>query len=68
MKKDKDISIQSVIDRLKKMKPQIELGDFDNSKKNDPSYCVEWGMGKQAWLESFVYQKYIDDLEFLLNN
>jgi len=51
---------------LKKMKPDdegAEFKPFDESKKDDYIYCIEWGMNKQEWIEHGIYQAQIDRIE-----
>lgn len=56
------LSVEDVIGRLKSMRPNIVLPDFDESRKHDPYYCVEWGMKKGQWFEQNVMDRYIDEL------
>jgi len=59
------LSKQDVINRLTEMRPKFELPDFDESRKSDHVYCVEWGMEKQKMIEQAVYDRYIEELNKL---
>jgi hypothetical protein len=63
---DGKLPLQSVIGRLNDMRPDIEeLEKFDQSRKDDYIYCIEWGMKKQKWIEQAVYDRTLDDLNAL---
>lgn len=63
---DGKLPLQSVIGRLNDMRPDIEeLEEFDQSRKDDYVYCIEWGMKKQKWIEQDVYDRTLDDLNAL---
>ena len=63
---DGKLPLQSVIGRLNDMRPNIEkLEDFDQSRKDDYVYCIEWGMKKQKWIEQAIYDRTLDDLNAL---
>lgn len=63
---DGKLPLHSVIGRLNDMRPDIkELEDFDHSKANDTTYCIEWGMKKQKWIEQAIYDRTLADLNAL---
>ena len=41
------LTIPDVISRLLAMKNGEDLPEFDHSKANDTTYCVEWGIKKR---------------------
>lgn len=54
-----------VIRRLKEAMPKVQFKEFDESRKKDYVYCIEWGMMKQKWIEQGVYEKLIKSVEAL---
>jgi hypothetical protein len=59
------LTITDVIDRLKAMRADIELVEFDKNKEKDFLYCVEWGIKKGQWFEQNVIDRYINELNEL---
>lgn len=54
----------SIIKLLEEIKPiQDELEDFDENRKCDTTYCIEWGMKKQKWLHKLVIERAINDIQ-----
>ena len=54
---------------LKRMQPDDEgaqFKPFDIEQAHDRTYCIEWGMNKQEWIEHGIYQAQIDRLENVL--
>lgn len=63
---DGKLSLQSVIGRFLHMRPDIkELEEFDQNRKDDYVYCIEWGMKKQEWIEQTIYDRTLADLNVL---
>jgi hypothetical protein len=52
-----------VISRLTAMRPKFDVKEFDQSRKSDYLYCVEWGMEKQKMIEAAIYDRYIEELK-----
>lgn len=63
---DGKLSISDVINRLEAMKKGDELPPFDHDKKNDPIYCVEWGIKKGEWIADGIIDRYIKELKELV--
>lgn len=59
------LTIPDVISRLQAMKSGIDLQEFDQSKKDDTTYCVEWGIEKGEWISDGVIDRYIEELNGL---
>ena len=57
------INRDALLTRLEKMKPNIDLPEFDKSKMDDPYYCVEWGIKKGQWIEEGVLDRLINDIK-----
>jgi len=58
--------IKSRIDLHKSLIPEdSEWIDFDENKKDDYLYCIEWGMRKQKWIEKGIHESQIKELEEL---
>lgn len=53
---------KEVINRLKRMSPNIQLEPFDETRKHDWFYCIEWGIKKGQYLEQLVLERYINEL------
>lgn len=52
-----------VIKLLKEMRPtEADLPEFDQSRKQDHIYCIEYGMKKQRHIEKAVYDRQISEL------
>lgn len=55
---------EKLISLVKEYSPeQIELDEFDDTKKDDYIYCVEWGMKKAKKHEFEVYQLLMEVLK-----
>lgn len=61
----KKLAIYDVIDRLQSMKSGVDLQEFDQSKRDDMTYCVEWGIKKGEWITDGVIDRYIEELNSL---
>ena len=59
------LTIPDVISRLQAMKSGIDLQEFDQSRKYDTTYCVEWGIEKGEWISDGVIDRYIEELNGL---
>ena len=59
------LTIPDVISRLQAMKNGKYLPEFDNTKKNDLTYCVDWGIKKGEWIADGIIDRYIDELNGL---
>lgn len=62
------IPVKNVIERLQAMKSNEDLPEFDYSKEKDTLYCVEWGIKKGEWITDGVIDRYILELQELLNS
>jgi len=59
------LTIPDVISRLQAMKNGEDLPKFDETKKNDFTYCVEWGIKKGEWISDGLIDRLIDELNGL---
>ena len=59
------LTIPDVISRLQAMKNGEDLPKFDKTKKNDFTYCVEWGIKKGEWISDGIIDRLIDELNGL---
>jgi hypothetical protein len=55
--------IEMIIQDLIRIRPNIDLEEFDVTKKPDSLYCVEWGIKKGQWLEQGVLDRFIGKLK-----
>lgn len=62
------LTIPDVISRLLAMKNGEDLPEFDNSKANDSTYCVEWGIKKGEWITDGIIDRYIEELNGSIMN
>jgi hypothetical protein len=61
------LEVNSVIERLIEMRPELEeLPEFDESRKSDFVYCIEWGAHKQLNMERAVYDRTLAELHEML--
>lgn len=59
------LPIPVIISRLLAMKNGEDLPEFDHSKANDTTYCVEWGVKKGEWITDGIIDRYIEELNGL---
>lgn len=57
------LTVQDVISRLLAMKNGEDLSEFDKSKSNDTTYCVDWGIKKGEWIVDGIIDRYIKELK-----
>ena len=64
LSENKQCDIHVVIKRIEEYAPKpVNYEPFDETKKADFVYCVEWGMNKSKRNEFEVYQKMLKELK-----
>lgn len=65
---DGKMEVKEVIKLLESMQPKKSDSEyFDESRKLNHIYCIEYGIKKQKQFERLVYQRTIDELKATTN-